>query len=264
MPIRSTLVRVTWVWQSNSPGSRWRPPTSTASSPSSPGPTSTIRPPSMSTSASAGGVPVPSKTTPPVSSVLVTGAARSARSSLRVPVLALTGPLGGEQIVGEADHVAPRVGDLDQPAGAQLARLAKQGHPGRGKGLAGGAGVRDLQPQPRRGPGRPRGHVPGPHDQAGLLVAEAEADHPGVGEVELDPEAEPAAVEALGDLQVADVQEDVVQAKHGDVAHSGHESRAGRGSSRRARVDNSHQEQASRTRAGGLAPAARGGRYRCH
>src|SRR5215218_5309882 len=168
-----------------------------------------------------------------MSSVLVTGAARPARSSLRLPVLALAGPLGGEQIVGEADHVAPRVGDLDQPAGAQLAGLAEQRHPGGGQGLAGGAGVGDLQPQPRRGPGRSRGDVAGPHDQARLLVAEAEADHPGVGEVELDPEAEPAAVEALGDLQVADVQEDVVQAEHGDVAHSGHESGAGRGASRR-------------------------------
>ena len=27
----------------------------------------------------------------------------------------LAGPLGGQQVVGQADHVAPGVGDLDQP-----------------------------------------------------------------------------------------------------------------------------------------------------
>src|SRR4029450_9748095 len=202
MPSRLMLVRVTWVWQSNRPGSRWRPPTSTASSPASPGPTSPVRPSSTSTPAPAGGGAVPSKPSPPVSSVLLAGAARPARASLRVPGLALAGPLGGQQVVGEADHVAPRVGDLDQPAGAQLAGLAEQGHPGGGEGAAGGAGVGYLQPQPRRGPGRPRGHVPGPHDQARLLVAKAEADHPGVGEVELDPEGEPAPAEPPGALHV--------------------------------------------------------------
>src|SRR5215218_6361794 len=196
MPSRLMLVRVTWVWQSNSPGSRWRPATSTASSPSSPGPTSTMRPPSISTSARAGEAPVPSKTSPPVSSVLVTGAA--ARSSRRLPaVFALAGPLRGQEVVGEADDVAPGVGDLDQPAGAQLAGLAEQGHAVGGQRLAGLPGVGHLQPQPRRRPRRPRGHVPGPHDQAGLLVAEPEADHPGVGEVELHPKAEAAGVEAL-------------------------------------------------------------------
>src|ERR671917_25394 len=102
MPSRLMLVRVTWVWQSNSPGSRQRPPRSTASSPSRPGPTATTRPPSTTTSASAG-----------------------------------AGPLGGEQVVGEADHVAPRVGHLDQPAGAQLAGPSEQAHPGGGQGLAG-------------------------------------------------------------------------------------------------------------------------------
>src|SRR5215207_8006971 len=230
MPIRSMLERVTWVWQSNSPGSRWRPPTSTASSPSSPGPTSRMRPSSTSRSASAGGAPVPSKTRPPRSSVLVIGGSLPGpgRSTRRLPVLALAGPLGRQQVVGEADHVAPRVGDLDQPAGAELAGLAQQSHPGRGQGLAGRPGVRHLQPQPRRQPGRPRGHVAGPHDQAGLLVAEPEPDHPGVGEVELHPEPEPAGVEPLGDLQVAHVHQHVVQAEHGDLAHGEHES-GGRG-----------------------------------
>src|SRR5829696_2181173 len=224
MPIRSMLDRVTWVWQSNSPGSRWRPPTSTASSPSSPGPTPRMRPSSTSTSAAAGGAPVPSNTRPPQSSVLVMGPA--VRSTRWLPVLALAGPLGGQQVVGQADHVAPGVGDLDQPAGAELPGLTEQGHPGPGKGLAGGPGVRDLQPQPRRGPGRSRGDVAGPHDQAGLLVAEPEPDDPGVGEVELHPEAEAAGVEPLGDLEVADVQQHVVQAEHGDLAHGEHQTGA--------------------------------------
>src|SRR5215218_6011817 len=230
MPSRLMLVRVTWVWQSNSPGSRWRPATSTASSPSSPGPTSRMRPSSTSRSASAGGAPVPSKTRPPRSSVLVIGGSLPGpgRSTRRLPVLALAGPLGREQVVGQADHVAPGVGHLDQPAGAQLAGLPEQGHPGRGQGLAGRPGVGDLQPQPRRRPRRPRGHVTGPHDQAGLLVAEPEPDHPGVGEVELHPEPEPAGVEPLGDLQVAHVHQHVVQAEHGDLAHGEHES-GGRG-----------------------------------
>src|SRR5262245_63684562 len=59
------------MWQSNRPGSSAFPPHSTASSPSRPGPTSTMRPSSITTSASAIPAPVPSKTRPPRNTVLV-------------------------------------------------------------------------------------------------------------------------------------------------------------------------------------------------
>ena len=48
---KSSWRDATWMWQSNSPGRSAFPVTSTPSSPSRPGPTSTIRPPSMTTSA---------------------------------------------------------------------------------------------------------------------------------------------------------------------------------------------------------------------
>src|SRR5581483_9346121 len=69
-----------WTWQSNKPGSRVLPVASTSSSPSSPGPTSRIRPPSTRTSASSGGEPDPSKTRPPRNTVRVIAPPRDSRS----------------------------------------------------------------------------------------------------------------------------------------------------------------------------------------
>ena len=62
---------------------------------------------------------------------------------------AVTSHRGRLRVVGEADHVAPRVGDLDDVAGTQPARrferltapLAQQG--------LGSVGVGNLEPQSR-------------------------------------------------------------------------------------------------------------------
>src|SRR5690348_5683580 len=65
-------LNMTWTWQSKSPGRSVLPVTSTRSSPSRFDPTSTNRPPSTTTSTSAGGDPVPSNTLPPPNTVRVT------------------------------------------------------------------------------------------------------------------------------------------------------------------------------------------------
>src|SRR5438105_12450473 len=62
---------IRWIWQSNRPGSSDFPSHSIASSPSSPVPTATIRPSSITRSASESGAPLPSKTRPPLNSVLI-------------------------------------------------------------------------------------------------------------------------------------------------------------------------------------------------
>src|SRR5581483_4745372 len=61
---------------SKRPGSSVVPETSTASSPSSPRPTSTIHSPSTATSASTGAAPVPSNTSPPANTVLISDSSR--------------------------------------------------------------------------------------------------------------------------------------------------------------------------------------------
>src|SRR4051794_7369542 len=51
------------------------------------------------------------------------------------------GHLRAQGVVGEAEDVVPRVGDLDHPAGPDRERLAGQRHPGGAERIRGGAGV---------------------------------------------------------------------------------------------------------------------------
>src|SRR5580765_1600880 len=91
-----------WVWQSNSPGSNDRFATSTASSPSSDEPTSTIAPSATTTSPRNGLPPVPSNT-------------KALRSTVRVGNPTSQSPrqkLGPECIpLVEVEGVLPHLGD---------------------------------------------------------------------------------------------------------------------------------------------------------
>ena len=82
----SMLLTTTWVWQSNSPGRTALPARSTRSSPSSPTPTSTMRPSSTTTSATDGSAPVPSTTVPERTAFVSCGEASSRHGVASVAV----------------------------------------------------------------------------------------------------------------------------------------------------------------------------------
>src|SRR5262245_9865033 len=101
---------MTCVWQSNSPGSTARPAQSTRSSPSRPGPTSTMSPSSTTTSASARAAPVPSKTAPPANSILVTS-----RSSWIARAYTLPRRSGFGRALHDLEPVPERVERVEPP-----------------------------------------------------------------------------------------------------------------------------------------------------